>query len=220
MILARLTAAALALALSLGAAACGDSGSGNGGADTSGTDTTVADTTVADTTVADTTVADTAEGDTTVADTTGDTTQPSCDHSGFTAVAQDAGPAFGFFFYIAQTTLAAPVDTLNFEIIEEQGGATEAGSYPLTGENYKTCGNCVLVYQGCDENLDNCAKTYLAQSGTLVIDDLGDVSGTFAGTLQNAVLAEVTVAEDYTSTLVTGGETWCIDSFAFSADVQ
>ena len=156
----------------------------------------------------------------TTGDTTGDTTQPSCDHSGFTAVAQDAGPAFGFFFYIAQTTLAAPVDTLNFEIIEEQGGATEAGSYPLTGENYKTCGNCVLVYQGCDENLDNCAKTYLAQSGTLVIDDLGDVSGTFAGTLQNAVLAEVTVAEDYTSTLVTGGETWCIDSFAFSADVQ
>lgn len=222
----------LAAALSLFVFACGDDDKKT---DTTDTADTAGDTSTGDTTAdtaPDTNVEDTAgpdiapdvTDDTSVADTSADTTPDTtgaCTTNGFVSVAQDASFAFGTLFFIAQSTLGAPVDTLNFELLSDAGGATTPGLYTLTGENYANCGNCVLIYQGCDENLANCAKTYLAQSGSLNITTLStEDNGKLIGTLTGATFAEVTVDENYTSTLVEGGATWCVDSFAFDVTVQ
>lgn len=219
----------LAAALSLFVFACGDDDKKTDTTDTAG-DTSVTDTTGDTTpdTAPDTSSDDTASpdtsADTSVADTTADTgpdTTGTCIKNGFVSVAQDASFAFGTLFFIAQSTLGAPVDTLNFELLSDAGGATAPGIYTLTGENYANCGNCVLIYQGCDENLANCQKTFLAQSGSLNITTLStEDNGKLIGTLTGATFAEVTVDENYTSTVVEGGATWCVDSFAFDVTVQ
>jgi hypothetical protein len=143
-----------------------------------------------------------------------------CEHTGFTAVAEDAGPFFGAFRYIAQSTLGEPVDVLSFELISEQGGATAAGTYSLTDDDYASCGNCVVIFQGCDGDLAHCDRTFLAQSGTLVISSFGASGEDFSGTISDIILAEVTIEEDLSSTVVPEGQTWCIDSFSFVTEVQ
>jgi hypothetical protein len=194
--------------------ACGDD-------DTKATDT-AADTT-ADTT-ADATPDTTPDiaPDTTpdvAPDTTPDTSS-SCDKTGFTAAAQDAGTIFGVFTYIAQSTLGTPVDVLNLEFVTANGGASTAGTYVLDDKNYDACGNCLTVWAACDEDLANCAKKFLVQEGTLQIDTFGASGGTFAGHIADAVLIEVTIDDNFMSTPVVDGETWCIARLDFSATVQ
>ncbi len=218
-------------------AACNDKATGSGGeitvtdaksettvsdttvAETTMSETTVAETTVSETTVAEITPSETTVSETTVTETTGETTQ-TCDRQGFTAVAQDAVELSGDIWYVAQTTLAAPVDVLNIETYVSLGGATASGQYLLKDEDYADCGNCVIAYVGCDADLNNCAKTFLAKGGTLDITTFGAEGAHFAGPLSGITLVEVTLDGDYHATVVPGGETWCIDSFAFDAVVQ
>ncbi|HRE89916.1 MAG TPA: hypothetical protein PK095_12340 [Myxococcota bacterium] len=208
----KLTLASLALCPLI---ACGDD-------DPKATDT--ADTTQTDTAQPDT-AADTTEPDTTAdtaPDTTPDTdtTPSSCDKSGFTAVAQDAGTIFGVFTYIAQSTLETPVDVLNLELVETNGGATAPGTFTFDDANYNACGNCLTIWLACDENLGNCQKKFLVQEGTLQIDTFGESGGTLAGHIEDAVLVEVTIGEDFVSTPVANGETWCLDRYDFSTTIQ
>lgn len=181
-------------------------------------DTTQPDTTQPDTTEPDTTP-DTTEPDTT-ADTSPDTTPSNCDKNGFTAAAQDAGTIFGIFTYIAQSTLGTPVDVLNLELVDTNGGATAPGTFAFDDTNYSACGNCLTIWLGCDENLGNCQKKFLVQEGTLQIDTFGESGGTLAGHIEDAVLIEVTIGEDFVSTPVVDGETWCLDRYEFSTTIQ
>jgi hypothetical protein len=77
-------------------------------------------------------------------------TSTGCQKVPFVPVAQDAGPFLGAFMYVAQSTLDTPVDTLAFELIGDNGGATAAGSYELTDAPYESCGNCIVLRLGCD----------------------------------------------------------------------
>lgn len=207
----RITLASLALCPLI---ACGD----DDPKATDTADTTQPDTTTPDTTEPDTTP-DTTEPDTT-ADTTPDTTPSNCDKNGFTAAAQDAGTIFGIFTYIAQSTLDTPVDVLNLELVEANGGATAPGTFVFDDANYSACGNCLTIWLGCDENLGNCQKKFLVQEGTLQIDTFGESGGTLAGHIEDAVLVEVTIGEDFVSTPVANGETWCLDRYEFSTTIQ
>ena len=214
----------------------GDTNTGmdtNPGDTNTGMDTNPGDTnTGMDTNPGDTNMADTNPGDTNMGDTNMgmDTNMGSaCDHEDFIAAADGEDAAFflGAFTYIAQTTTTgAPVDTLNFELLAPDGASTE-GTYALTDDAYQDCDNCVLIYLQCDENLANCEKTFLAQEGTLTITSptspttLDDASGEqFTGTLTDVVLYEVTIDDQNNSTLVTDGETWCLDSYSFDATIQ
>lgn len=176
---------------------------------------TTPDTTVAETTdTAPETVADTAQ------DTTPDTSN-GCDRNGYTSAVQDA-LAFetGDVWYLAQSTLGAPVDVFSIEIYAALGGATAPGTYPITDDNYDTCGNCVLVQTDCDENLNACDKTFLATSGTLTIIATGGIGDAFTATVSDLVLTEITYDADYHSTPVSDGETWCIDSYEAETILQ
>ncbi len=165
------------------------------------------------------TAADTADDDgaDTADDTATDAAAATCDREGFTAEAEDAGPFYEAFLYLAQSTLGAPVDVLTFELT---GDAKAAGDYDLTGSHYPDCAACVLVYEGCDENLGNCAHTYLATEGLLSVTGFGESGTQFTGTLTGAKLHEVTLDAQSNSTLVPDGQTWCIDDYAFDATIQ
>jgi len=218
---------ALPLSLLLALTACGDDGDStktDTGTDTSSaTDTTTTDsaTSATDSATSATDSATSATDTATSATDTATDTAASCDHNGFTAVSQDASILFGALLFIGQSTASSPVDTLNFELVADKGGATTAGTYTLTDDGYADCGNCVLVWQGCDDNLDNCQKTFLANAGTLTITSIGESGAKLTGTLSDATLVEVTIDDEtFVSTPVAGGETWCIDSFAFDVDIQ
>jgi len=175
---------------------------------------TAADTTPADT-AADTTPADTAD---TAADSE---TVGECTGSGYTSVAADALKfGNGDLWYLAQSNTGGPVDVFSVEIYAELGGAQAPGTYELSEQNYDTCPNCVLLQLQCDENLNNCARTFLAVSGTMRVDAFGDIGDPFAAHFQDLVLREITYDSDFHSTFVPGGYTWCIDSYDANTTIQ
>jgi hypothetical protein len=98
---------------------------------------------------------------------------------------------------------AAP-DAIQLELYAASGGFTGdivAGTYPITGGDaqYKTCGICVRIFTDIDAN-NNSVDEYLASAGTVT---LSSVSGAnFAGTLSNITFDHVTIATDFTSTVV------------------
>ena len=201
--------------------ACGDDKS-------DATDTTAPDTTADVTpdatpdTTADTTADVTPD---TTADTSPDVTPDTgpvitCDRTGFTSVAADAGFTFGILNYLAQSTLASPVDVLNIQFITDNGGASAPGTFTFTGENYSSCGSCLTIFVGCDETLSNCSKTFLADSGTMVLDSIGDSETQLKGSLTDVVLVEVSLDNAFVSTVVDGGETWCLPSHTFDLTIQ
>ena len=143
-----------------------------------------------------------------------------CDRSGFTAVLQGFDKSDGTAILEMRSSEGVPVDVLQVEIYTsgDYRGATEAGTYPLTGSTYEDCSNCVVVRAGCSDS--GCEKRFLVDEGDLVITQWDIAGGRFQGHLANAKAHEVLIDTDtYVSTLVPGGETWCLDGVAFDAEV-
>ena len=93
------------------------------------------------------------------------------------------------------------------------------GTYPLTGEQtqYKTCGTCVTVLSDIDSTAMRAGPAFLATGGSVNVTQAGTAVGQpFAVTLSNVTLQEVTIAQDDTSTAVTGGCTTRIDNATFT----
>jgi len=193
-------------------------------ADTPVAATSVAETSVADTSVAETRVADTSVEDTATPDDTSEVGVDAgglCDRNGYTSVAGDA-LAFdnGDVWYLAQSSLGAPVDVFSIEIYAALGGAGAPGTYTLSDDNYDTCGNCVVIQTDCDGNLNDCQRTFLASAGTMTITSIGGVGEQLTAKLTDLVLTEITYDGDYHSTPVPGGDTWCIDSYDLDVTLQ
>ena len=235
--------APLVAALLLSAAACGDDTTGSGGAPGSGGagpggGSTSGDpaTTSGSSTSGSSTSSSTAEtssgsgGDggngtggeggtgtvtsTTQASSSGNGGGAACAGEGFTAVSEDAGDLGDVFLYFALSAEAAPQDDLSIEIYSNIG---TSGDRIILDENYSVCDPCVLLRLGCDENFDNCSQRFLANSGTIAIESF---EGTFTGQLEGVELIEVTIGEGAVSTPVPGGDVWCLDGYAFQAEIQ
>lgn len=157
----------------------------------------------------------------------------SCDHNDFPAPGSGTGetlarPADGGSTLLVDTSSqsALPHDILSLQIYGDlDGAASSAGTYQLDDFNYATCVNCLLVYTDC--TTDSCAKTFIAGRGELDISASGQVDGefrndeTFAATLRNAELVEVTIDPNtYEARLVEGGESWCISEFTWSDTIR
>jgi hypothetical protein len=181
--------------------------------------TTVTDTD-AGTTAADsgTTVTDSSspqgDGATGTDATTGtDGSKPgNCTSTGLTVVASDGFvKSDGTVGVFQQNTLSAPVDTIEIDLLPLTGNAVTIGKRTLTtaDASYADCKTCILIRTKCDDALANCAKTFMAQSGTLDLTTFGGKGSALKATV-DAVLAEVTIDKDLKTTVVPGGETWCL----------
>jgi len=218
----RLTTLALCFALST--VACGGDGGTSADPDTSSQvdDTsTVEDTsTDGDTGAGDDTSVDTAESTDTASTDTGEGPNypATCTATGFANNHERYLATGDRRGYIALTDDGVPRDQLRIELYqtEEYGGASTVGTYDLDGINYADCGNCIRVRTGCDA--DGCDKQYYADAGRLVIERW-EVGGKFEGHLEDVVLKEVTIGDDFVSTPVEGGGEWCLDQFRFSVDI-
>ena len=150
---------------------------------------------------------------------TGDGT---CDRDGFRAVSQEAGgDGQGLMMYMAKTADTSPFDMLQIQLYQAApyNGASSPGEYSVNGTNYADCGNCILAFSGCSDPMQPCEKTYFADLGNLNISAIGEAGSLMTGTI-SATFREVTIdGQSYQSTPVQGGETWCINDYAFSASI-
>ena len=137
-----------------------------------------------------------------------------CDRTGFAEATQSRAQATsgGWLFEASNDDLS---EFVNISSFVSWDGPTVPGVYELNGINYKDCGLCLLAGTNCVDG--SCEKLFYASEGTVEVTSTGTEDGvTVAGVLKNVVFQEVTIAEDYTSTRVAGGSTWCFDEYSFS----
>jgi hypothetical protein len=145
-----------------------------------------------------------------------------CDRNDFDVQTQSVRVQQGITRYQAVNAMQPPADVLSIEFFAggEFTGATGPGTYKLDDPNYATCSNCVLIGANCNADT-GCQKTFYADAGAIRLDAYDPNGGPFTGRLQGVVLREVTIDEEtFESTVVTGGETWCIRDFAFESEVK
>jgi len=102
-------------------------------------------------------------------------------------------------------------------------GAPEGpASVTLSGAelDYKTCSVCVVVETGCHAHDDHfhCSGAMMPASGEVDITAL-TLGGDIAGALHEVTFQEVTMAEDFTTTPVEGGETASIGHWDFATAI-
>jgi hypothetical protein len=113
---------------------------------------------------------------------------------------------------------AATSDEREFMTVQgfpDSQGPSAAGTYTLTGENYKDCGLCLLAGTGCNDGA--CERYFYAHEGTIELSSVAAESGeTLAGTLNDVVFEEVVIDRNNTSTKVPNGSQWCFNDYTFS----
>ena len=150
----------------------------------------------------------------------------SCTQNSYTkvddlATANAAGSAWTSLFYQAYDSAEYPVNRISLQVYDDFGGPRTPGTYTLQGgadSNYETCGLCPLIY--VYDTAGNPLRTFYADTGTVEITAIGGIGDTFAATFHNLVFREVTIAENFHSTLVPGGQTWCFDGYSFNLPID
>lgn len=148
-----------------------------------------------------------------------------CTIDGFDVVddhIRDATPAVSI--YLAEGDAAAPTDLFVIQSWHDMGAPNGPYAFSFDGENYATCSTCALFGQGCPApsgmgsmlmyDLPNCDKVFLVVEGELAVDGIGM---NYAGTITDVEAIEVTIdwSGSFTSTVVPGGDRWCMDSLTF-----
>ncbi|MEO1270376.1 MAG: hypothetical protein AAFX99_20005 [Myxococcota bacterium] len=144
------------------------------------------------------------------------------DYNGFTIEFETAQiTPYGMVWY-AVNSADFPYDRIEMQMYQGEPyfGPTEPGSYDLNGINYRDCGLCIVMRQGCDGQ-NPCQKVFYAEQGTVDITAIGEVGDRFTATLNQVVLDEVTIdGQTFVSTKVADGETWLIDGLGFDQEIQ
>jgi hypothetical protein len=142
------------------------------------------------------------------------------DLSGAVITGQSTAASDGSAVYIVQAVAGDTVARIEGYV--GFGAPESPASVSLSGDelDYATCSVCVLVQQGCAAHDDHfhCDRTLMPSGGDVVFESLilGDTIG---GHLHEVALQEVTIADDFRSTPVTGGVEATIGHWQFSADL-
>ena len=115
---------------------------------------------------------------------------------------------------------------LRLEFYAAYGAPTAPGVAEITDAetDYSTCGTCIMLRTGCVEHGDHydCTKNFMPRAqGQIQMTAIGGTAGDqFAGELKDIVLQQVSIAQDYTTTPVAGGEELNIDSWTFDVSLE
>ncbi len=139
-----------------------------------------------------------------------------CDGNGFEVVSGGITVQQDYLRYQGANAEVYPLDVLQIELYQMNPylGPKTPGTYSVDGENYVDCGLCLLLHAGCNDQ--GCQKTFFADEGELEITAIESDGGEFAATYHNVVFKEVTIGDDWVSTPVEGGETWCLNDLSVS----
>ncbi|PJB41043.1 MAG: hypothetical protein CO108_13650 [Deltaproteobacteria bacterium CG_4_9_14_3_um_filter_63_12] len=160
----------------------------------------------------------------TVTDVADDFVVGPCTLNGFDVAAQAASGELGYVDFASANVASVPFDRLSIETLLDVIPALPY-VFDFNGENYKTCTTCVTIQtnQGC--TVGPCeSKRFLAYEGRLEVTtwDVPAAGAQFEGSLTNIKAVEITLAGglDFTSTPVSGGEVWCIDTMSFGTELM
>ncbi len=145
-----------------------------------------------------------------------------CTHMGITPDTQDADrdDELGVLFYTATSGAFPSLDRLTFDFYFPFGAMDGPHDLVFDGENLKDCHTCLTARRDCEAARCSDGKAFLVQQGTASISALGGIGTAFQGSISNAVFAEVSIsAADLETTVIPGGETWCIDRLDFDATI-
>ncbi len=115
---------------------------------------------------------------------------------------------------------------LSIELYEAFGGLTTPGAAPLTSPetSYSTCGTCLILGTECVPHGDHydCARVFMPRAeGEVRLDAIGAGDGQqLSGELLGLVFQEVTIAANYDTQIVAGGELIYLDMWAFDTTLQ
>lgn len=146
----------------------------------------------------------------------------SCTHTGLITETQstERDDELGVLFYTATSGVAPNIERLTFDFYFPFGATDGPQELVFDGENLRDCHTCLVARRNCESARCADGKAFLVQEGTSSITALGGAGTSFQGTIENAVFAEVTISvADLETTLVPGGETWCIDSLDFDSAI-
>lgn len=143
------------------------------------------------------------------------------DLSGAAITGQSTTASDGSAVYIVQAVAGDTVARIEGYV--GFGAPESPASVTLSGPelDYATCSVCVLVQQGCAAHDDHfhCDRTMMPSGGDVVFEALV-VGDTAAGHLHDVTLQEVTIADDFHSTPVSGGVEATIGHWDFSATLS
>ncbi|MFW6369211.1 MAG: hypothetical protein ACOC0J_01360 [Myxococcota bacterium] len=141
-----------------------------------------------------------------------------CDYEGFEAEDMNAFADEDILELYAATSTEPPLDALLAEWWFAYGAEfTGVGTYPVENVPYDECGLCVVLYR---VNADQEAyQMFLAAEGEIEVTEVGADGEPISATLTNASFVEW-LYDDVTDQPVEDGETWCIDSFTWSANLE
>lgn len=151
-----------------------------------------------------------------------DAAPAACTHEGLVAETQAAerDDELGVLFYTATAGSAPNIERLTFDFYFPFGATDAPQELVFDGENLKDCHTCLVARRNCESARCADGKAFLVQEGTASITALGAAGTSFQGTIENAVFAEVSISvADLETTVIPGGETWCIDSLAFDTSI-
>ncbi|MDX9724167.1 MAG: hypothetical protein RBU37_25690, partial [Myxococcota bacterium] len=144
--------------------------------------------------------------------------EPSCAGEGFAPTVQSARMVMGGTMTLleAKTGLEPPLSELELELWGEPAGIELA----TPDTPYSSCKRCVVLYANCDE--EGCAQVYLAESGSIRIDQWDDArikeNARLRGSFIGLTLRPVSI-EDGESTPLPSAQGWCLSELAFDAAI-
>jgi hypothetical protein len=144
-----------------------------------------------------------------------------CTHNGFAATAEvvERDDDLGVLFYTARTGVAPNLQLLTFDLYFDLGATDAVHDFVFTGENLADCHTCLQMRRDCNGATCVSGKAFLVQEGSASITAIGAGGSQLQGSFENLVLAEVTIGMGLQTTLVPGGERWCLDSYSFDQTI-
>jgi hypothetical protein len=144
-----------------------------------------------------------------------------CTYTGFTSTTElaERDDELEVLFYTARAGLAPEIELLTFDLYFPYGATDGIHDFTFTGENLADCHTCLQMRRDCTGNSCITGQKFLVQEGSASVTQVGPAGTAMQGSFTNLKLAEVTVGSGLTTTVVPGGETWCIDSYSFDQTI-
>ncbi len=124
----------------------------------------------------------------------------------------------GNFVYTEETSSKEPYSQLVilFRQYSTYKGPTGPGTYAIPHKGFAECSTCILVFENCTAT--ECERVYLADEGSIEIQSLDDANAPFDAVLHDVVLHEVQIGNDFSTTWVPNGRTWCLGGHHATAE--
>ena len=144
-----------------------------------------------------------------------------CSFNGFTGDMQlaERDTELDVLFYTARSGTLPDQELLTFDLYFPLGATNAVHDFTFTGESLADCHTCLQMRRDCSATSCISGRIFLAQEGTASVSQIGESGTNLQGTLTDIRLAEVTIGMGLETTLVPGGDTWCIDSYSFDQTI-